>query len=62
MEIKKQFLQTQLKSVAQKLRDAGFEEIETNDKLFFTFLNIGEVPPLTDSEKKMLIGTDIISV
>ena len=55
------FIRTQSKSIAQKLRDAGYTELNDNDPRWFTFINDGE-NVLSNEEKKRTQETDMLFV
>ena len=57
----KKFIRTQSKSIAKKLRDAGYQELENNDPRWFTFINDGE-DILSNEEKKRVEETDILFI
>ena len=57
----KKFVRTQSKSIAQKLRDAGYTELKNSDPRWFYFINNGE-DVLSDEERKRIEQTDILFV
>lgn len=55
------FIRTQSKSIAQKLRDAGYTELENNDTRWFTFINDGE-DILSKEDKRFIDETDLLFI
>ena len=59
MSDKKQFIKTQSRETAELLRSRGFTEIETQDKMWFHFLNDG-IAEFSEGEKRRMIYTHIL--
>lgn len=54
-----QFIKTQSRETAELLRDRGFTEIPTQDKMWFHFMNNG-IAEFSEDEKKKIHFTRIL--